>query len=180
MKKTYITSDLHFSHANILKYNPATRQFRDVEHMNSEMIRMWNETVTADDLVYILGDVSFANVIKSVEIMKSLNGRKILVQGNHDSKLVKHNSFIECFEEIHQYLEIDYDGSKIIMSHFPFLEWNQMHRGSINFFGHLHGDKTGQEQYRCKDVGMDATGKIVILMEDAIKDALKGEIKNHH
>jgi len=29
-------------------------------------------------------------------------------------------------------------------------------------------------------VGMDATGMIAISMEDAIKDALKGEIKSHH
>lgn len=27
--KTWITSDLHFGHANIMKFNPATRNFVD-------------------------------------------------------------------------------------------------------------------------------------------------------
>jgi hypothetical protein len=36
------------------------------------------------------------------------------------------------------------------------------------------------EKFRCRDMGMDATGMIAVLMEDAIKDALKGEIKGHH
>jgi hypothetical protein len=36
------------------------------------------------------------------------------------------------------------------------------------------------EKYRSRDMGMDATGQIAITMEDAIKSALKGEIKGHH
>jgi hypothetical protein len=36
------------------------------------------------------------------------------------------------------------------------------------------------QKYRILDVGMDATGVIAISMEDAIKDAMRGEIKGHH
>jgi hypothetical protein len=66
------------------------------------------------------------------------------------------------------------------MFHYPIAEWDQMHRGSVHFHGHLHGNVSGMEKYRCRDMGMDATGNIVTKMEDAIKDALKGEIKGHH
>jgi hypothetical protein len=55
-----------------------------------------------------------------------------------------------------------------------------MHRGSVHFHGHLHGNTSGMEKYRCRDAGCDATGQVVWLMEDAIKDALKGEVKGHH
>jgi hypothetical protein len=36
------------------------------------------------------------------------------------------------------------------------------------------------EKFRCLDMGMDATGRIAVSMEDAIKDAMRGEIKGHH
>jgi hypothetical protein len=36
------------------------------------------------------------------------------------------------------------------------------------------------EEYRVRDMGFDATGKIVVSLEDAIADALKGKIKGHH
>lgn len=179
--KTYITSDLHFGHANIQKFCPKTRgHYRDVVHMNEEMINEWNSIVNTDDTVYILGDVAFMPAVKAVETMHRLNGKKILIEGNHDRKLLNDPSFKRCFAEIHTYLRLVYDGQLVIMFHYPIAEWDQMHRGAVHFHGHLHGNTSGMENFRCRDMGMDATGKIVMSMEDAIKDALTGEIKGHH
>ena len=66
------------------------------------------------------------------------------------------------------------------MFHYPIAEWDQMYRGSVHFYGHLHGNSAGLEQYRARDVGMDATGNVVTLLDYAIADALKGIPKNHH
>jgi hypothetical protein len=55
-----------------------------------------------------------------------------------------------------------------------------MHRGALHFFGHLHGGTTGMEKYRCMDVGMDATGEIVISLDRAIRMIKDNEIKQHH
>jgi hypothetical protein len=66
------------------------------------------------------------------------------------------------------------------MFHYPIAEFNGQHRGAVHFHGHLHGGVSGLEHYRVRDMGMDATGMIAITMEDAIKSALKGEIKGHH
>lgn len=179
--KTYITSDLHFEHANIKKFCPESRaRFGNVAEMTDQMIQEWNEVVTTEDTVYILGDVAFCQAQLAVAIMQKLNGSKILIEGNHDIKLLKDNSFRKCFKEIHQYLRLNYNGQVIILSHYPFLEWDQMHRGSLHFHGHLHGNKTNQEHFRCKDVGMDSTGKIVMLIEDAIACIANNEIKSHH
>jgi calcineurin-like phosphoesterase family protein len=180
--KTYITSDLHWGHKNIMNFCPVSRaRFRnDVDYMNEAMVREWNDLIEPQDLVYILGDVAFLPAPKAVEYMRRLNGRKILVQGNHDRKLLQDAGFRDCFEEIHHYLDITYNGTKCVMSHFPFLEWDQMHRGSIMFYGHLHGGTTGMEKYRCMDVGMDATGEIAISMERAINRVKDNEIKRHH
>jgi len=180
--KTYITSDLHFGHTNIMKFCPVSRaRFRnDVAYMNEAMVKEWNEIVEPDDLVYILGDVAFLPAQKAAEFMRRCNGRKILVQGNHDRKTLNDPVFRGCFEEIHHYLDINYNGTKVCMFHYPIAEWDQMHRGSVHFHGHLHGGESGLEKYRARDMGMDATSFIVTEMERAIADAVKGEIKGHH
>lgn len=178
---TWITSDLHFSHANIQKFCPATRgHYKDVTDMNEQMILEWNQKVTTNDVVYILGDVAFCSADKAADIVLQLNGIKHLIAGNHDEKNLKQQRFRDCFASVQHYLRLVYNKQLIIMCHFPFLEWDQMHRGSIHFFGHLHGNKTGAEHYRCMDVGMDATGHVLITLDEAINKVGNNDIKSHH
>ncbi|MFY8212177.1 MAG: phosphoesterase [Candidatus Nanopelagicus sp.] len=179
--KTWIGSDFHWGHQNIMKFCPVTRaKYKDVVEMTELMIQEWNEIVEPEDTVYMLGDICFMPAQKATETVNRLNGNKILIEGNHDIKLLRDPAFRKCFKEIHQYLRLNYAGQLLIMCHYPFAEWDQMHRGSINFHGHLHGNTSGMEKYRSRDMGMDATGKIVMLMEDAIASALTGDIKSHH
>jgi calcineurin-like phosphoesterase family protein len=97
--KTYITSDLHFGHKNIMSFCPVSRaRFRnDMDYMNEAMVREWNDLIEPNDLVYILGDVAFLPAPKAVEYLRRLNGRKILVQGNHDRKVVKGSRISQLF-----------------------------------------------------------------------------------
>jgi calcineurin-like phosphoesterase family protein len=178
---TWITSDLHFGHTNIMKFCPATRgHFRDINHMHVEMNRIWNERVQPDDLVYILGDVAFLPAESAVKMLQSLNGRKILIQGNHDRKLLKDPAFRACFEEVHADWVGNINGTYVHMYHYPISEFDRMHRGAVHFHGHLHGSASGLEKYRVRDVGFDATGQVVSDMDRMIADALKGEIRAHH
>lgn len=182
--KTYITSDLHFGHRNIAKFCPKTRGHWDTRNdpdtMNQDMIQLWNAIVEPHDRVFILGDVAFMPAANAVSILRQLNGTKILIEGNHDKKNLRDPAFRACFLEVHKYLDITYQGTMVVMFHYPIAEWDQMHRGSVHFHGHLHGSVSGLENFRCRDMGFDATGKIVTLMEDAIADALQGEVKGHH
>lgn len=179
---TWITSDLHFGHANIMKFCPETRaRFKgDVNLMNELMVKEWNERVQPNDHVYILGDVAFLPAAAAVALVSRCHGAKTLVAGNHDRKLLQSEEFRALFESIHDYLDLRYDGHKIVMFHYPIAEWDQVHKGSLHFHGHLHGHKSGLEAFRSLDVGMDATGQVVISMQQAINKALKGEIKKHH
>lgn len=180
--RTWVTSDLHFGHANIMKFCPQSRARykNDVNYMNEQMVAEWNETIAPEDTVYILGDVAFLPAAKAVAFMNRLNGKKILVEGNHDRKLLQDPAFRSCFVEVHKYLDINYEGTKVVMFHYPIAEWDQMHRGSVHLHGHLHGGESGMEAYRCRDMGMDATGFIAVPMEVAIRDAMTGSIKGHH
>ena len=179
--KTWITSDLHFGHANIKKFCPVTRAgFRDTDHMREQMIAEWNESVAQEDVVYILGDMAFLPAAEAVAIMHRLNGRKILIEGNHDRKLLNDPAFRACFDQVHNYLRLTHNGQLVILFHYPIAEFDQMHRGAVHLHGHLHGNPSGLEHYRVRDMGYDATGQIVTLMDDAIADALKGAVKGHH
>lgn len=178
---TFITSDTHFGHGRSIEFCPETRgQYEDAQAMNDDFRRQWNAIVQPDDLVYHLGDVAFMKVDDAVKYLNSLNGKKILVEGNHDRKLLKDPAFRECFVEIHKYLDVSINGHKIIMCHYPFNEWDQMHRGALHFHGHVHGKPTGLERYRILDVGYDATGKIVLPIKDAIKRIVNNEVKSYH
>jgi calcineurin-like phosphoesterase family protein len=178
----FITSDIHFGHKNIMSFCPVTRaRFNgDVDYMNEQIIREWNQKVTPHDHTYILGDVSFTNVEKTVGFMNRLNGTKTLIKGNHDAKLVKTKEFRDCFVDVMDYHSINVNGVKIVMFHYPISEWDQMHRGAVHFHGHVHGGPTGLEGSRAFDVGMDATGQVVMRMDIMIERAMSGAIRAHH
>lgn len=133
MPKVFFTSDLHFGHANIIRFD--NRPFTSVEEMDAELIKRWNNKVTADDTVYILGDISWYNDEKTVEIMNKLNGHKILIKGNHDRV---HGRVRNCFEEITDYKEIKYVDNHIVLCHYPIVFFNRHHYGSYMFYGHVH------------------------------------------
>lgn len=163
-----------------MKFCPRTRPYESVGQMNQAMIASWNSAVAPEDTVYILGDVAFMSGYDAAQIVTQLHGTKILVAGNHDRKTLKDVHFRNCFASIHDYLEITHEKTLVVMFHYPIAEFNQQHRGAVHFHGHLHGNISGLEHYRVLDVGMDATGKIVMPLEHAIKQALKGQIKGHH
>jgi len=89
LSKRFFTSDQHFGHANILKYEDETRRkpnggrFRDVDQMDTYLIEQWNATVGKDDVVYCLGDLSY-KIASATEALAKMNGTKILIVGNHD------------------------------------------------------------------------------------------------
>jgi len=86
--KSYLISDTHFRHGNIIPH--ANRPFKSVEIMDDHLINNWNSTVKQNDIVYVVGDFIWtqgsSQLIK--ELIKKLNGRIILIMGNHDRKTV--------------------------------------------------------------------------------------------
>lgn len=141
----YFTSDLHFGHKNIIRFD--NRPFISVEEMDETLICNWNKKVKNDDLVYILGDISWYNDEKTCEIFSGLNGRKILIKGNHDRV---HGNIKNYFEEITDYKEINLDGKHITLCHYPIVFFNRHHYGAFMFYGHVHNSHEWQmtENYK--------------------------------
>jgi calcineurin-like phosphoesterase family protein len=176
----WIGSDFHWGHKNILSFCPITRApYRDVQHMSETMILEWNSLVKPEDTIYLLGDVAFMSGYEAARVLSRLNGIKILVAGNHDVKTLKVPAFRDSFEEVHDYLEIIYDGVKICMCHYPIFDHNGAGRGSIMLHGHRHGNPHGIPG-KIMDVGMDSTGVILTPMDDIIKKMEKIPHMHHH
>ena len=139
----YLTSDLHFNHMNILKYEPESRPFNSIEEMNETIIQNWNEVVTANDTVYVLGDMAMGMIEDAIPLIKRLNGKIILIRGNHDTKK-RLEAFKEIGIEVHDIFYLPYKGKYFIMCHFPIAskEFIDMVRYDnsevVNLYGHLH------------------------------------------
>lgn len=135
----YYISDLHFGHKNCLAYD--NRKFKDIETHDQFIMDKWNQTVNIDDDVYILGDVSWHNVTKTIDILNNLNGNKHLIIGNHDKKFLRNKDFRDQFVEVADYKEIvldDREKNGIVLCHYPIPCFNHHYYGWYHLYGHVH------------------------------------------
>lgn len=133
----FFISDLHFGHKNIMSYDD--RPFTDIESHDKLIIDNWNNAVNVNDDVYILGDVSWYNMTKTVDILNNLNGIKHLIVGNHDTKLLKSKQFRDCFIETCDYKELYLDSDKsIVLCHYPIPCFKNHYYGWYHLYGHVH------------------------------------------
>lgn len=147
--QTFFTADTHFGDHRTI--NLHKRPFTSVSEMDEVMIRRWNEVVAPGDTVWHLGDVARSE--RQLMLLERLHGTKHLVRGNNDPAAITH---AEVWASVADYQELDMDGHRIILCHYPFRSWNGQHRGAINLHGHSHGRlKPLPRQF---DVGVDVHG----------------------
>ena len=80
--RVFFTADCHFDHEAIIKY--CHRPFKNIDHMNEELVRRWNAKVREDDLVYHIGDFTFKHPHNAQYWEEQLNGKIVHILGNHD------------------------------------------------------------------------------------------------
>ena len=113
------------------------RPFETAAEMDEKLIENWNQTVTPEDTVYILGDFSdYNDTDKEAELLRRLSGGKILVMGNHDRHRTPQEwrdlGFTECYS-----LPVLYEGF-FLLSHEPlYINSNMPY---ANFYGHVHAN----------------------------------------
>ena len=160
--KTFFTSDLHYSHANIIKY--CSRPYKDIHHMNISLTNNWNSIVSPEDEVWVLGDVSW-NPQQLQNILPRLNGTKYLVSGNHD-KCFKSQAQVEKyrwygFSEVYtDPVKRTFNGREFVLCHFPYTDTRFPHKvpldeGLFLLHGHSHSRKENVLRENMLDVGVD-------------------------
>jgi calcineurin-like phosphoesterase family protein len=141
----YLISDTHLNHANIATYCDRPKDFTQL------IMERWNETVGKDDTVIHLGDVILHKKSAIKGILDSLNGRKILIRGNHDRqwsnlKWMENGFAFSC------------DGMKFRQCWLTHEPSTSLADGCIlNIHGHLHNVWHG---FHSKDLPPEAVGKL--------------------
>ena len=150
-KDTWIISDTHFGHMNMVKLCNRPLNF------NERLVDGWWKTVDYDDTILHLGDLAiFFGPLGDMwaDMAAGLPGNKFLIRGNHDKK-----ESYKGFEVVpQQIVEIGY--TKILFSHDPIEKKNDKD-WDINIHGHLHGNVHHSYPYPLdwhRDVGVDVMG----------------------
>lgn len=145
MHYSFFLSDTHFGHTNIITFKDKEgniiRPFNSIEEMDELIIQNWNKKVRPVDTVYHLGDVAINR--RCISTVKRLNGRKILIKGNHD--IFKLSDYMPYFEDIRSYKV--YPKEAIIFSHVPVHSSQLEGRFKWNGHGHLHSNIIEDKRY---------------------------------
>ena len=173
MNKIFFTADTHFGHSKIIGY--CKRPFKDVEEMDNEIIKRWNSVITNNDTIYHLGDFAFGN--RFDKYFDRLNGKIILISGNHDRLAIKNKEkFFDFYDTIH---EIRIKGKLFVLCHYAMRVWNKSYHGSYHIYGHSHGTLTHSQGSSSFDCGVDTNNFYPYSYRDAVRKILKNGKYRH-
>ena len=130
----FFTSDLHLGHENSIEFK--NRPFSGLEEMNQTLIHNINDIVDVSDELWILGDFSYKiNKEQVRQLRRQILCKHVhLIYGNHD----KDYSGDHIFQSVQHYKELKTDYGRFILFHYPIVEWNAAHYGSVHLHGHIH------------------------------------------
>lgn len=169
----WFTSDTHFGHEKVIGF--CNRPFGGIGKMNDALVDAINERVAKDDVLYHLGDFSFK---MTAEAARKLRGRIRclnihLVSGNHDKDWTQPDvaGTFACEPPIAK-LKLP-GGRKLVLCHFPIMDWPGLGQGSIHLHGHIHAAPVYNLRMREArilryDVGVDANGYAPVSLDDVL------------
>lgn len=163
MSKTFITSDLHLNHTNIIDY--CDRPFTSVQKMNKILIDNWNNIINKEDKVYFLGDLCFSAKRKNMKYwLNKLNGEIIFIKGNHDKS---------TNIEFNQTIILNHKGHELLLIH-NYFEAPYNWKGWI-ISGHSHNKAPYIDRRKRKiNVSVDVTNFKPVNIDEIIKIVEQG------
>lgn len=176
----WFTADLHLMHARIIEL--CRRPFADLGDMHAQIVDNFNQSISPNDVVYVLGDTFLVrdNIRAALDdigsILSTINGQLNFILGNHDdrgkltivvnevNRKVGYNK-LRVIVDDRVCLSVPdpqaFNGhQKIILDHYPLRAWDGAHRGSWHLYGHVHACRKfvsdDQNFGYTTDVGIDA------------------------
>jgi calcineurin-like phosphoesterase family protein len=143
----WFTADTHFGDHRTI--NISKRPFASVAEMDAALIERWNGAVAPGDEVWHLGDVA-RRPADVPRLLARLHGTKHLIRGNNDpdATIAAHG-----WASTGTYAELEVDGHRLVLCHYPFRSWNGQHKRALDLHGHSHGRLA--PMLRQYDVGVD-------------------------
>lgn len=147
---TFFTADTHFNDGTMRSREFVNRPFKNTMDHDLAVINKWNRVVSPGDTVFHLGDFAHENTHRSYlrQVFDRLNGRKILIVGNHDTPDV-----------------LDLPWSKVALDGYVRTQRHEFqlgHKppqfpvdGMFYLHGHLHTRAPNKPSFPVFDVGLD-------------------------
>ena len=195
----WITSDTHYHHKNICRGvtnwrtqdgkipTHSTRNFQDLDEMDSVIVNNINNKVGPNDTLIHLGDVAFGGFEMIGQFLDRLVCKNIhLVLGNHDQHILKNRQDIQDkFLSVQHYLETRIDDVDFVLCHYPLQSWHGLNKGVIHLHGHVH--LSAQNKWgngKRLDVGMDGNNmypyKITEIVHMMDRREIGSDLSNDH
>jgi calcineurin-like phosphoesterase family protein len=134
MHNAFLIADPHFSHEGVCKFlrddQSKLRPWDNAADMDEAMIENWNSVVRPVDKVYVCGDLVM-KAKKQIGIINRLNGKKVLIKGNHDIGELK--VYLPYFYDIRAFHILD----NFAITHIP-IHPDCLGRFRGNIHGHIH------------------------------------------
>ncbi len=121
-------SDSHLYEVTSLDW----RKNQDLDDYANNLLRNWNSDVGDSDRVYLVGDIGRL-CPQTCDILRQLNGEKILIIGNHDLEWVTINRDFHIFDDVFEAVYQD----NVLVVHEPSNAAKYMRQG-IDFVVHGH------------------------------------------
>ena len=151
-QKIWVTSDTHYSHKNICRgvtewktetgSTPIkqTRDFPNLDKMNSVIVNNINNVVEQDDVLIHFGDWSFGGFENIREFWDRLICKNIhLILGNHDHHIESNKDGCQgLFKSVSHYKTLEFGHFKFRMMHYPISSWDGLNKGVMHLHGHCH------------------------------------------
>lgn len=172
----WMTSDLHFMHNKPFLYEP--RGFDNIYDMNETIIKNFNEVVSWNDDLYILGDIMLNDNEEGMKSLRRLPGRIHIIRGNHDT-----DNRVELFLNepritYHGWADVlKYNGHNFFLSHYPTNTYNvddaKRKKYLINLYGHTHQQTNFyNDNPFMYHVGVDSHNCYPVHIEDIMSDVI--------
>jgi len=143
MHNCFLIADPHFSHEGVCKFlrddGTKLRPWDNAAEMDEAMIENWNKVVRPVDKVYVCGDLVM-KAKKQIHIMERLNGRKVLIKGNHDIGELK--VYLPYFYDVRAFHVLD----NFCITHIP-IHPDCLGRFKGNIHGHIHQRTVMRDKY---------------------------------
>lgn len=162
----YFFGCLHYGHDKSFIYQK--RGFSSIQEHDKVLTERWNNKITNNDIIFLLGDTMFGKSGKQgfLDLINSLNGKEYFIMpGNHHAGLNDlFKDIINCKDNVNSsrldyvgrltyninldkiiylipnYYEAIINGQFIVLSHYPILCHNQYKHGSFMLHSHVHGN----------------------------------------
>jgi len=164
--KRWLTADWHLGEDRMAIMQ---RPFKDQREHIETLVRLHNELVAPNDLVYMVGDVCYQKTPEFLPETARFNGKKIVFRGNHD-RVFSDDQLRKYFTQVVPEgvgMEAEVGDIKCYITHYP----SRSVPDKFNLVGHIHS--AWKYQLNMLNVGVDVNHFKPLDMDEAVPFFLK-------